>query len=109
MADSTKDSGKIAKEKTVVKKMIVLYCNKKHESQGDNLCKNCQELLSYSLQRLDYCQYGEEKPTCRKCATHCYSPSKRKQIKAVMRFSGMRLVIQAPGEWIQHKIHDRRK
>lgn len=109
MVDSKKDSGKIAKEKVVVEKMIVLYCNKKHRTHDGNLCDDCQELLSYSLQKLDYCQYGDEKPTCRKCATHCYSPSKRKQIKAVMRFSGPRLVLQAPFEWIQHKIHDRRK
>ncbi|MHA1636883.1 MAG: nitrous oxide-stimulated promoter family protein [Candidatus Thorarchaeota archaeon] len=107
MTDSKKSNGKIAKEKNVVKKMIVLYCNKKHGTRNDNLCEECQELLTYSFQRLDNCRYGEDKPTCRKCPTHCYSPSERKQIKAVMRFSGMRLVIQAPFDWIRHKIHDR--
>ena len=109
MADSIKGSGKIAKEKDVVKKMIALYCNKKHGTRDDNLCEDCQELVTYSFQRLDHCRYGEEKPTCRKCPTHCYGPSKRKQIRTVMRFSGMRLVIQAPVEWIRHRVHDRRK
>ncbi|MFX1482131.1 MAG: nitrous oxide-stimulated promoter family protein [Promethearchaeota archaeon] len=98
---------KIQKEKATVERMIHLYCEKKHDSSSNQLCADCQRLLQYSHQRLDYCQYGEEKPTCRKCPVHCYRPTMRDEIRSVMRFSGPRLIFRAPIEWIKHKIHDR--
>jgi len=97
----------IAKEKDVVLKMIRLYCEKKHGSTKDNLCLDCLDLLEYSHHRLNHCQYGDEKPTCRKCETHCYKPEMRQKIKDVMRFSGPRLALRAPIDWIKHQLHDR--
>ena len=97
----------IAKEKATVEKMIHIYCEKKHDSSGVQLCTACQDLLQYSHQRLTNCQFGEEKPTCRKCPVHCYRPTMRDEIRNVMRFSGPRLIFRAPVEWIKHKIHDR--
>lgn len=98
---------KIRKEKTTVEKMIRLYCEKKHNSSENLLCTECQSLLQYSNQRLDNCQFGEDKPTCRKCPVHCFRPSMRDEIRNVMRFSGPRIVFHAPADWIRHKIHDR--
>ncbi|MFW9850676.1 MAG: nitrous oxide-stimulated promoter family protein [Candidatus Thorarchaeota archaeon] len=97
----------IQKEKKTVSKMIGLYCEKKHHSQKGILCDDCSELQDYAFHRLSHCRYGEEKPTCRKCETHCYKPEMRQKIKAVMRFSGPRLVIRAPVDWIKHQLHDR--
>ena len=98
---------KIQKEKETVEKMIRLYCEKKHDSNKRALCSDCQELLEYSHQRLEQCQFQEEKPTCRKCPVHCYRPTKRDEIRRVMRFSGPRLALRAPLDWIRHQIHDR--
>ena len=97
----------IAKEKEVVYNMIHLYCEKKHGSLQGNLCLSCQELLRYSHHRLDHCSYGELKPTCRKCEKHCYRPEMRDRIRRVMRFSGPRLLLRAPLDWIRHQMHDR--
>jgi len=98
---------KIRKEQATVERLINLYCEKKHSSSNTQLCTECQSLLQYSHQRLEQCQFGEEKPTCRKCPVHCYRPTMRDEIRGVMRFSGPRLIFRAPAEWIRHKIHDR--
>ncbi len=99
------DAPKIRDEKHTVESMIEYYCGKKH-STNDGLCSDCNQLLEYSHQRLDRCQFGEDKPTCRKCTVHCYKPDMRKKIRAVMRYSGPRLMFRAPLVWIRHKIHD---
>ena len=106
-SNSTNIGPKIQKEKETVEKFIHLYCEKKHESSSKTLCSKCQNLLEYSHQRLDQCQYREDKPTCRKCPVHCYRPIMREEIRQVMRFSGPRIVFRAPAVWIRHKIHDR--
>ncbi|MHA2423269.1 MAG: nitrous oxide-stimulated promoter family protein [Candidatus Thorarchaeota archaeon] len=98
---------KITKEKTVVTKMIGLYCEKKHDSPKGILCEDCSILQEYSHHRLDHCRYEDEKPTCRKCETHCYRPEMRDRIRRVMRFSGPRLALRAPIDWVKHQLHDR--
>ena len=98
---------KISKEKETVRRMIQLYCEKKHRGSHDNLCPDCQTLLEYSHQRLEQCQYQENKPTCRACPVHCYRPTMRAEIRRVMRFSGPRLALRAPLDWIRHQFHDR--
>jgi hypothetical protein len=98
---------KIQKEKETVERMIRLYCEKKHSSAKGTLCSDCQGLLDYSHKRLEQCRYQENKPTCRKCPVHCYRPTKRKEIRQVMRFSGPRLALRAPIDWIRHQLHDR--
>jgi hypothetical protein len=107
MSEKPKNGGpKIRDEKQTVENMIEYYCAKKHPT-NEGLCPDCIQLLEYSHQRLDRCQFGENKPTCRKCTVHCYKPDMRKQIRAVMRYSGPRLMLRAPLVWIRHKIHDR--
>ncbi|MFW9964252.1 MAG: nitrous oxide-stimulated promoter family protein [Candidatus Sifarchaeia archaeon] len=106
-SDSFNVGPKIQKEKETVEKMIRLYCEKKHTRQSGSLCSECQRLLEYSHQRLEQCRYQEGKPTCRKCPVHCYRPKMRDEIRRVMRFSGPRLALRAPIDWIRHMIHDR--
>jgi hypothetical protein len=98
---------KIQKEKETVEKFIRLFCEKKHETVSKALCPDCQNLLEYSHQRLEQCQYEEDKPTCRKCPIHCYNPTMREEIRRVMRFSGPRYALRAPMDWIRHQFHDR--
>lgn len=102
----TKLGPKIEGEKATVQKMIHIYCEKKHKTADGHLCSECQTLLSYSNNRLEHCQFQEDKPTCRKCTVHCYNPRMREQIRQVMRFSGPRIVLRAPIIWLKHKLHD---
>ena len=91
---------KIEYEKKTVNKMIKIYCSSKHG--GKELCSDCSELNEYAMKRLQNCPYGENKPFCSACKTHCYSSSKRKQIKKVMGFSGARMIFIAPILMIRH-------
>ena len=97
---------RIAREKRTVEKMIRFHCERKHSRKDDNLCEACSTLLDYSMDRLDRCQFGEKKPTCRKCTVHCYRPTKREEIRQVMRFSGPRLAIRMPLDWIRHAFDE---
>ncbi|MHA1636368.1 MAG: nitrous oxide-stimulated promoter family protein [Candidatus Thorarchaeota archaeon] len=107
-SSSSSNNPKIQKEKETVEKLIRIYCEKKHKASINTFCSECQLLLEYSHQRLEQCQYQEDKPTCRKCPVHCYNPTLREEIRRVMRFSGPRLVLRAPMDWIKHKIYDRK-
>ena len=62
---------RIHNEKKVVATMIEIYCRGRHRTHNQ-LCVECTDLLGYALQRLERCQFGEDKPFCVKCTVHCY-------------------------------------
>ncbi|WP_305150277.1 nitrous oxide-stimulated promoter family protein [uncultured Duncaniella sp.] len=91
---------RIEKEKRTIEMMIRLYC-RRHEKNG-MLCDKCRELLAYAHARLSRCPLGDKKQSCRHCPIHCYSPSMRNQIRVVMRYSGPRMLLFAPIEFLRH-------
>nr|WP_320025352.1 nitrous oxide-stimulated promoter family protein [uncultured Acetobacterium sp.] len=93
---------KIKNEKATLTLMIKIYCRKKHGSK--NLCDACKTLLSYALNRLDHCRYGENKGFCNTCSTHCYNKAHREQIRKVMTFSGPRMIFYHPLMAIRHLL-----
>jgi len=96
--------GNIAHEKRVVSYMISLYCRKNHQSTSGVLCENCMELKLYAFERLSKCVFAENKPSCRECKIHCYKPELRTQIRTVMRYSGPKMIIYFPIDFIRHLI-----
>ena len=88
--------------------MISLYCRKKHASKK-YLCEDCSDLLDFSIQRLHYCPYGENKPTCSKCDIHCYKPEMREKIQEIMRFTGPSMLWRHPVLAILHLRDERKK
>lgn len=85
--------------------MIEVYCQKHGHEPG---CAGCSALRDYALARLDRCRYGDAKPTCRTCPTHCYRPAMREMIRGVMRFSGPRMLGRHPLLAIRHLLDERR-
>lgn len=75
--------------------MIDLYCRGHHGSK-DNPCDECRALLDYVQKRLEKCPFKKDKPKCSKCNVHCYKPVMREKIKAVMRYSGPRMLYRHP-------------
>ena len=75
--------------------MVAMYCRDLHDTQGD-LCEDCRELVEYAHGRLDKCPYQEGKTTCAKSPIHCYKPALRERMKAVMRYSGPRMLLRHP-------------
>ncbi|MGN0985255.1 MAG: nitrous oxide-stimulated promoter family protein [Candidatus Enterenecus sp.] len=90
------------REKELVSQMIALYCRKNHG--GKPLCPDCAALEAYARQRSDKCPFMESKTFCSNCKVHCYKPEMREKIRAVMRFSGPRMIFRRPGAAIRHMV-----
>lgn len=100
----TLNSGPVVKkEMGMVKKMIGLYCRKKHH--GNELCGECRDLKDYALKRLSYCRFGEGKTACSNCPVHCYKPVYRQKIKEVMRYAGPWMILYHPVYSIKHLLN----
>ena len=89
------DHPRIARENKTVEAMINIYCHGQHGTK-DELCFECNELLSYARERLYQCPFQEGKTTCAKCPVHCYKPVMREKIRAVMRYAGPRMIYRHP-------------
>ncbi|KML67583.1 hypothetical protein A0G02_00665 [Pectobacterium peruviense] len=85
--------------------MIDLY-EKHHPETGASA--QYKDLFSYAIKRLERCHFGEDKPACKHCPIHCYQPAKREAIKAIMRWSGPRMLLRHPILAIRHLIDDHR-
>ncbi len=92
----------IENETKTVEAMIRLYCRDKHGTE--TLCDACAALADYARERLARCQYGDAKPKCRNCETHCYAPAMRQQIAEVMRYAGPRMLLHHPLMGLQHAL-----
>lgn len=90
------------KEKRTSSLMIELYCRRKHNTKKGALCAECKALEDYVFSRIDHCPHMEEKTFCSACRTHCYRPDMREKIRAVMRFSGPRMLFHHPVMAIHH-------
>lgn len=86
--------------------MIDLY--EQHHPAPEDQQGQYRRLFDYATNRLERCYFGEEKPACKHCPIHCYQPLKRQEIKAIMRWSGPRMLLRHPILAIRHLIDDRR-
>lgn len=91
---------RIEREKNTVRKMIDIYC-RRHLHQS-TMSEEYQQLSDYACERLDHCQFGEAKGTCKRCTVHCYAQHEREQIRQVMRWTGPRMILYAPKDAIVH-------
>jgi len=82
--------------------MIDMYCQHFHGS--DQRCGDCEELFEYAAQRYLRCPFGKDKPVCAKCRIHCYQPEMMDKIRAVMKFSGPRMIFFHPILAMRHLI-----
>ncbi|WP_300725986.1 nitrous oxide-stimulated promoter family protein [uncultured Bacteroides sp.] len=96
----------IEREKRTVEQMVRLYC--RYKEGNKELCPSCAGLLQYALARLSHCPFGEGKPTCRKCTVHCYKPEMKEKIRAVMRFSGPRMLLYHPIDTLRHLLDEKK-
>lgn len=92
------------REKRMVSEMIALYCRKQHGTKKGGLCLECETLTEYARQRSDQCPFMETKTFCSNCKVHCYRLDMRDRIRAVMRFSGPRMMFHHPIAAIRHVI-----
>lgn len=77
--------------------MLKMYCQENHTHEDkEDLCQECQQLWQYATARLEKCPLRDDKPTCLKCPIHCYQPAMRERMRAVMRYSGPRMLKKHP-------------
>lgn len=96
------------REKAMVSQMIVLYCKKNHKVKN-GLCPDCAALSEYARERSDKCPFMETKTFCSNCRVHCYKPEMRDKIRAVMRFSGPRMIFHHPVAAMRHVIETKKE
>lgn len=99
---------RLEKERNTIETMIRMYCRKMHSSKN-GLCLECSELLDYANERLKYCQFGENKPTCEKCPIHCYKKDAREKVRKVMRYAGPRMIYAHPIMGFRHLFKKMKK
>ena len=92
---------RLAREWQTIAAMVCWYCRHHHGTRAA-LCAECQELLDYAAVRLERCRFGLEKPVCAKCPVHCYQRARREQVRAVMRYSGPRMLWRRPILSLRH-------
>lgn len=94
-------NAKREREKAMVTEMIGLYCRCHHGTRG-TLCPDCAALAQYARDRSDHCPFMEHKTFCSNCKVHCYRGDMREKIRAVMAFSGPRMLFHHPVMAIRH-------
>ena len=101
-------AAKREREKALVSKMIALYCKKRHGTKG-GLCPECAALAAYARERSEKCPFMETKTFCSNCRVHCYRPEMREKIRAVMRFSGPRMMLCHPVPALRHVVEEQKE
>ena len=96
------------REKRMVSQMIALYCHRNHHTSGA-LCPECAALNDYACARSEHCPFMETKTFCANCRVHCYKSDMREKIRAVMRFSGPRMIFYHPVAAIRHVVETKRE
>jgi hypothetical protein len=76
------DNSRLLREAKTIKAMIDIYCRGQGHAPRPP-CEACASLLDYSLQRVEKCRFGPDKPACAKCPIHCYKPDMRERVSAL--------------------------
>lgn len=102
-------SDKVKHEQALISEMIALYCKlNKHEKENGQFCPQCYELNTYAKGRLAKCPHMATKSFCSKCETPCYSPDMKERIRAVMRYSGPKMLFYHPILLVKHMVAGKR-
>lgn len=94
---------KIERQKQTVREIIKLYAT--HKKGCKELTGELKELADYCDKRLEHCRWGEKKPACKNCSSHCYAKEKREEIRKIMRWAGPRMFFYHPVKAIKHLIN----
>jgi hypothetical protein len=118
---STQTSAAIRRDLRTVAAFIQIYCDARHADRDRSpatvlrqparhivgrdvtLCRACEKLLAHATVKRQHCPF-DPKPLCKACPAHCYAPRYRRQIRAVMRYAGMRLLLSGRVDYLWHLL-----
>lgn len=106
------------KDLKILASFIHLYCAAHHERKNEELillpeqlrsrhgntaalCAECAALLDHGIRKRVLCPL-QPKPSCKKCHIHCYSPEYRRKIRAIMAFSGRKMLLKGRIDYLWH-------
>ena len=95
---------RLERELVTIDKMVKMYCAAHHKTSGECLCDECAGFMDYMVVRLQKCPYGKRKPTCSNCPIKCYKKLRKEQGRAIMMYSGPRMLLRHPLLTIAHKL-----
>lgn len=90
-------------EQETVAEIIAIYC-RAHHGRREGLCPQCESLSRYAEARIAACPRMAVKSFCSVCPVHCYTPARRKEIQAVMRYGGPRMLLHHPLMTLRHMM-----
>ena len=110
--DAPRTAKRRAREEKIISQMIALYCAGNHDAAartqtamcGEAVCPECAQLDAYATMRTRRCRKMDVKTSCDVCENHCYKPEMRERIRAVMRYSGPRMLGKHPIAAIRHML-----
>lgn len=65
------------------------------------LCEDCADLMGHAVSMRVACPM-DPKPDCKKCACRCYAPNYQAEIRRVMRYAGMRMILKGRIDYLWH-------
>lgn len=98
-------STRLSRERDTIRAMFIISCRHQHGGKG-GLCAQCGADLEYAFRRIDKCPYGEAKPICKNCLTHCYSKEMQARVRQIMRFAGPRMLWRHPWLTLMHYVDE---
>lgn len=98
----------------LIGKFVEVYCDGKHagierrtfllpEKLGERrMCAECAGFMAYAVARRLNCPLEAEKPSCKHCRIHCYGKEQRDKVRAVMAYSGRKLMLRGRLDYVWH-------
>lgn len=118
---TTRAERQLRRDLKLLARFIAVYCHSNHRDEPKSavnlkthdvraiharppaLCSSCRKLLTHAFVKRSRCPL-DPKPNCKKCPEHCFAPRYRAQIRAVMKYSGRRLVLRGRLDYLWHLI-----
>lgn len=101
---SEADKRRLERDNKTVVAMAKIYCHDHHRGALRNeqgLCAECAPIIEYAIARTKACP-RKHKGTCDTCTIQCYKPEMREKIRAIMAYSGPRMMLHHPIMAIRH-------
>ena len=99
-----RSSKECQQEIDTIRAIVSLHCRKKHDHPPKLLCSECEDLLTYCEQKIQYCPWGDKRGQCVTCKSNCFHPDYIKRIKPMMRWAGPRLIFYHPIKLLRHYL-----
>jgi hypothetical protein len=102
------------KDIRLIGKFVEVYCNCKHcDAEMSSfvlpagldsrmVCQECASFLEYAITKRLNCPLEAEKPSCKHCRIHCYTPQQREKVREIMSYSGRKLMLQGRLDYVWH-------